>query len=123
MNISLTEVSVAQIESTTPPQMHAIERTLASNLQQTWVLFNIAKAVGGPFHVIHPHPSMANLISFRDVLQRQGIKGAVYWGKKANKAGAWLRTLSKRNGSVDVASVPEMVHALANGIRGHEIGG
>jgi len=42
--------------------------------------------------------------------------------KKANKAGAWLREIARLNGFVDVASISEFVHVLANGIRGEHVG-
>ena len=83
MNISPKDVSGAQIKSTAPPQMHAIERPWASSLRQTRLLFDIAKAVGGPFHVIHPPSFEANFISFRDILERQGIRGVALSGRCA----------------------------------------
>lgn len=103
--------------------VRAVERdwaTAARNNRQ--LLSNIADVVGGPFHLIHPETFGENLQGFQQVLRQNGVTGAVYYGKKANKAGAWLREVARHDGSVDVASVPEFNHALANGIRGENIG-
>ncbi|NUP25835.1 MAG: Y4yA family PLP-dependent enzyme [Nocardia sp.] len=79
-------------------------------------------AVGGPFHVVHPPRFAANLAAFQDVLTRSGVRGRVYYGKKANKAGCWLAVAADLDAGVDVASEPELVHALAHGVRGRDIG-
>ena len=73
------------------------------------------------FHIIDPDSFAGNIRSFQTVLRDNGVSGRIYFGKKANKAGAWLRRLAKLGEAVDVASVPEFVHALANGIRGEHI--
>lgn len=82
----------------------------------------IAHAVAGPFHLIYPDRFAENLSAFQSVLRNQGVRGRVYFGKKANKAGAWLREVARLGGAVDVASVPELVHCLGEGIRGEDIG-
>lgn len=123
MSISIVETSEARDAfSDAPPQMEAIERRWAQDLRKTNLLFEIARVINGPFHIINPPSFQENLSSFREVIRRHGIDGDVYWGKKANKASAWLHTLSKTDGAIDVASVPELVHGLANGIRGSRIG-
>ncbi|MFF3224274.1 alanine racemase [Nocardia suismassiliense] len=100
-------------------------------LEQEWqrrvrtdpqLLFDIHHAVGGPFHVIYPEQFARNLRSFQASLAGHGVRGQVYYGKKANKAGCWLPTIADLDGAVDVASEPELVHALAHGIRGRDIG-
>ncbi|ALN75027.1 amino acid decarboxylase [Aureimonas sp. AU20] len=90
--------------------------------QDTALLDAIAHAVAGPFHLIYPERFAENLGAFQSVLRDHGVRGSVYFGKKANKAGAWLREVARLGGSVDVASVPELVHCLANGIRGEDSG-
>lgn len=100
-------------------------------LEQEWqrrvradrqLLFDIQHAVGGPFHVVYPEQFAENLRSFQKTLAGHGVTGQIYYGKKANKAGCWLPTIADLDGAVDVASEPELVHALANGIRGRDIG-
>lgn len=86
------------------------------------VLFDIHHAVGGPFHLVYPDMFAANLTAFQQVLTRHAVGGQVYFGKKANKAGCWLPVVADAGAAVDVASEPELVHALANGVRGRDIG-
>lgn len=106
-----------------PILMRARERGWALAARQNMELLDqIYHVVGGPFHLIHPESFADNLAGFQQVLRAANLPGAVYFGKKANKAGAWLREVANLDGSVDVASVPEFVHALANGIRGENIG-
>lgn len=86
------------------------------------LLEEISRTTKGPFHIIHPQTFEENLKEFQRALVRRGVSGHVYFGKKANKAGAWLHVVARLLGSVDVASVPEFVHALANGVCGDSIG-
>lgn len=86
------------------------------------LLFDIQHAIGGPFHVVYPRQFAENLGDFQKVLARHGVRGQVYYGKKANKAGCWLPEVAAQDAGVDVASEPELVHALAHGIRGRDIG-
>lgn len=104
------------------PPLRALERPWAPWLRGTPMLWEIARAVGGgPFHVIHPATFAENLAGFLDALAAENIPGVVYYGKKANKAAAWLRECTRPGTGVDVASVPELVHALGNGVRGEAI--
>ncbi|WP_432257318.1 Y4yA family PLP-dependent enzyme [Cupriavidus sp. TMH.W2] len=103
--------------------MRARERAWAVAARQDVMLLDqIACATDGPFHLVHPESFADNLSGFQRVLRDRNVSGHVYFGKKANKAGAWLREVARFGGSVDVASVPEFVHALANGVRGENIG-
>jgi diaminopimelate decarboxylase len=103
--------------------VRAVERPWAvAARQDVDLLDRIARATDGPFHVIHPDSFADNLAAFQRVLRDRKLAGDVYYGKKANKAGAWLREVAKLDGSVDVASIPEFTHALAHGIRGENIG-
>ncbi|BCD91052.1 hypothetical protein fh0823_11910 [Francisella halioticida] len=103
--------------------MCARQQDWAINVQQNTTLLNsIANVTNGPFHLINPKSFAKNLLDFQEVLQKHNIPGQVYFGKKANKAGAWLKEIAELNGAVDVASVPEFVDALSNGIRGEDIG-
>ncbi|MBC3869334.1 type III PLP-dependent enzyme domain-containing protein [Undibacterium oligocarboniphilum] len=107
----------------TTNSMRACERAWAVDARQDIALLDqITRAVDGPFHLVHPESFAGNLSDFQRVLRDRNIAGQVYFGKKANKAGAWLREVARLGGAVDVASKPEFVHALANGIRGEDIG-
>ena len=101
------------------PSLPALEEPWAvAAREDSDLLAQIARQVSGPFHLIHPATFGNNLAAFQQVLHERGVSGQVYFGKKANKAGAWLREVAGRGGAVDVASVPEFVHSLANGIPG-----
>lgn len=107
----------------TTNSMRARERAWAvAARQDSTLLDQITCATDGPFHLVHPESFADNLSGFQRVLQDRNVSGHVYFGKKANKARAWLREVARLGGSVDVASKPEFVDALANGIRGANIG-
>ncbi|WP_280431856.1 alanine racemase [Nocardia brasiliensis] len=108
-----------------------VERPGLPALEQKWqqrvradrhLLFDIRHALGGPFHVVYPEQFADNLRSFQRIFTARGVRGQVYYGKKANKAGCWLSEIADLGGAVDVASEPELVHALAHGVRGRDIG-
>ncbi|MEU0539530.1 alanine racemase [Nocardia sp. NPDC005978] len=105
------------------PALPALERDwqLAARADP-WLLHDIRHAVGGPFHLLYPEQFADNLRAFQRVLADHEVRGQVYFGKKANKAGCWLPEVAALDAGVDVASVPELVHALAAGVRGCDIG-
>ncbi|GAA5059488.1 alanine racemase [Nocardia callitridis] len=109
--------------NTATATLPAIEREWQRRVRtDPHLLFDIEHAVDGPFHVLYPEQFAENLRAFQQVLARRGVRGQVYYGKKANKAGCWLPVIAEANAAVDVASEPELVHALANGVRGRDIG-
>ena len=103
--------------------LEALERPWAIAVRRNGDLLDqIYHAVNGPFHVIHPSTFSENLQSFKSALEENGVDGKIFFGKKANKSGAWLKEVADNEGSVDVASVQELSHSLANGVRGEDIG-
>jgi len=103
--------------------LKALERPWAIAVRRNGDLLDqIYQAVNGPFHVIHPSTFSENLQSFNLAFEENGVDGKIFFGKKANKSGAWLREVAANEGSVDVASVQELSHSLANGVRGEDIG-
>ncbi|BCK53274.1 Y4yA family PLP-dependent enzyme [Nocardia wallacei] len=85
------------------------------------LLGDIAFAVGGPFHVMFPARVGRNIEAFRAVFERAGVDGAIYYGKKANKARCVARACAEYGAGVDVASAGELNSALAQGVRGDEL--
>lgn len=85
------------------------------------LLAQIAHTIGGPFHLLRPEMFAVNLAAFTDVLIEAGVAGQVYYGKKANKSSCWLSECARAGAGVDVASVPELVDALAGGVRGADL--
>jgi diaminopimelate decarboxylase len=85
------------------------------------LLADIAFAVGGPFHVIYPERVRRAVDGFREVFDRTGVAGAIYFGKKANKAACVTRTCAEQGAGVDVASAGELRGALGQGVRGEDL--
>lgn len=108
--------------STIAPPLPALQSDWAVRAQaDPFLLADIARAVRGPFHVIEPGRFGGNLAAFKDALRAAGVDGQIYYGKKANKAGAWLSECVRYDGGIDIASEPELIHALAHGVRGEDI--
>ncbi|WP_245718107.1 Y4yA family PLP-dependent enzyme [Nocardia miyunensis] len=85
------------------------------------LLRDIAFAVGGPFHVMYPDRVGDNIDGFHATFAQAGVDGAIYYGKKANKASCVVRACAEHDAGVDVSSVGELSSALAQGIRGEEL--
>ncbi|WP_309234595.1 hypothetical protein [Nocardia sp. XZ_19_385] len=90
-------------------------------LDDQHLLDDIAFAVGGPFHLMYPQRIARNIQGFRDVFVDAGVDGAIYYGKKANKAGCVARACAENGTGIDVSSVGELAAALAQGVRGNEL--
>lgn len=107
----------------TETTLQALEKPWASMVRKNVELLDkIYHAINGPFHIIHPETFAENLRRFDEALVEHDVLGRIFFGKKANKSGAWLRELVEIEGAVDAASVPEISHSLANGVRGQDIG-
>ncbi|MFI9508795.1 alanine racemase [Nocardia sp. NPDC052566] len=85
------------------------------------LLGDIAFAVGGPFHLMYPVRVARNIRGFQAVFEHAEVDGAIYYGKKANKAACVTRACAENGAGVDVASIGELTAALAQGIRGGEL--
>ncbi|WP_433208222.1 Y4yA family PLP-dependent enzyme [Nocardia sp. CA-107356] len=85
------------------------------------LLGDIAFAIGGPFHVMYPARVALNIGGFRRAFERAGVDGAIYYGKKANKAACVTRACAEHGAGVDVSSTGELQAALSHGIRGDEL--
>ncbi|WP_286014126.1 MULTISPECIES: Y4yA family PLP-dependent enzyme [Nocardia] len=85
------------------------------------LLGDIAFAIGGPFHVMYPARVGHNIDGFHAVFERSGVEGAIYYGKKANKAACVVRACADHRAGIDVASTGELTAALAHGVRGDEL--
>ena len=85
------------------------------------LLDDVAHAVAGPFHVLHPDTFAHNLAGFHQALRQAGVDGQVFYGKKANKGACFLHACAENGAGVDVASEHELADCLAHGVRGDEI--
>jgi len=75
----------------------------------------------GSFHVLYPAQLRTNLSDFATIAQDMNVDCTVFFARKANKAECWLREIVAADQGVDVASGPELVGALAGGIRGTKL--
>ncbi|GAA5157024.1 Y4yA family PLP-dependent enzyme [Pseudonocardia eucalypti] len=104
------------------PSLPAVEPPWARRARaDPALLADIAHAVGGPFHVLHPEQFARRLRAFNAALAGAGVTGQVFYGKKANRSACWLAGCVAEGAGVDVASVPELVDALAGGVRGEDL--
>nr|WP_083874618.1 alanine racemase [Nocardia paucivorans] len=85
------------------------------------LLDDIAFAVGGPFHLMYPPRVGRNIRDFHRAFEAAGIRGTVYFGKKANKARCVARACAEYGAGVDVAGIGELTSALAQGVRGADL--
>jgi diaminopimelate decarboxylase len=85
------------------------------------LLGDIAFAVGGPFHLMYPARVVDNIRGFQRVFTESGVTGAVYYGKKANKAACVARACATAGAGIDVSSTGELTAALGQGIRGADL--
>lgn len=110
------------MELTGSVSLPAIEADWAGDIREDpRLLDDVAHAVDGPFHVLHPETFASNLTGFDEALRAAGVDGQVFFGKKANKAACWLRACADGGAGVDVASAHELADCLAHGVRGEDI--
>ncbi|MEU8764813.1 Y4yA family PLP-dependent enzyme [Streptomyces sp. NPDC048659] len=94
---------------------------LADRLHSGGLLTELAHGLGGPFHYLLPHRFDANLAAFHAALADAGVRGRVYYAKKANKAGVFTERCAALGAGVDVASLGELRAALGQGVRGEDL--
>lgn len=85
------------------------------------LLGDIAFAIGGPFHLVYPPRVEANIRGFQRVFAENRVSGAVYYGKKANKAACVARACATAGAGIDVSSTGELTAALSQGVRGTDL--
>jgi len=115
------------MELTIPPPAAATLPRLPAHLQEPGLsvladepalLHELAAGVGGPYHLVFPERFDAAAAGFAAALAEAGVRGRVYYAKKANKAACWMRRCAELGVGVDVASLGELRGALAEGVRG-----
>ncbi|MGW4120894.1 Y4yA family PLP-dependent enzyme [Nocardia sp. NPDC004711] len=90
-------------------------------LADTKLLRELAETIGGPFHVMYPDRIVANIQAFQRVFACTDVAGAIYYGKKANKAACVVRACAEAGSGIDVASVGELKAAMTGGIQGCDL--
>ncbi|MDQ1292750.1 MAG: diaminopimelate decarboxylase [Actinomycetota bacterium] len=79
------------------------------------LLHDLVVSLGSPLNVVLPEQLADNLAEFSAVHRRHHLGGRVCFAHKANRSSALVRRLSATTGSIDVASLPELQHALGAG--------
>jgi diaminopimelate decarboxylase len=78
-------------------------------------LHDLVISLGSPLNVVLPEQFADNLGEFSAVHRRHHLGGRVCFAHKTNRSSALVRRLSATTGSIDVASLPELQHALGAG--------
>src|SRR5439155_14757147 len=91
-------------------------------LGQRQLLFSLVRACGSPLYVSLPVGFEHNVALFREVFERCGVEGRVWYAYKVNKTKALLEAAAHQNIGADVSSLSELRLALGHGIPGNQIG-
>ncbi|MFE3954622.1 Y4yA family PLP-dependent enzyme [Nocardia sp. NPDC059091] len=70
---------------------------------------------------MYPDRVVANIRAFERIFTSAGVTGAIFYGKKANKAACVVRACAEAGCGVDVSSADELKAAKAGGIRGRDL--
>lgn len=116
------ELTTAPPPALTGASLPAIEADWARRVRtDPHLLGELGHGMQGPFHVLYPARFTENVTAFQAALADAGVDGQIFYGKKANKSGCWLEACAEAGAGVDVASVPELMHALAGGVRAGDL--
>jgi diaminopimelate decarboxylase len=85
-------------------------------------LADLLDGLGSPLHVVLPEIFEENLTGLRRAFIDAGADADILFAKKANKADCYVRSAAALGAGIDAASTPELVKALAGGVRGDRIG-
>ncbi|MDQ0828357.1 diaminopimelate decarboxylase [Streptomyces achromogenes] len=108
--------------TTTPPSLPARLGEETRELLRTGsLLHELRHGLDGPYHALFPARFDANVAAFHEVFADMGVKGRVYYAKKANKAAVFAERAAVHGLGIDVASHGELREALAHGVRGADL--
>lgn len=97
-----------------PALYHAIQ-------QRERLIHELMGAFNSPLHFVCPEIFIENARAMQSVLQREEVKGFLFFAKKANKARCFAQASADAGMGMDVASVGEMQEALVAGVCGEAI--
>lgn len=84
-------------------------------------LDSAVREFGSPLHVHCEEPFVENIRAFADVLAGAGVKGRVFYARKANSFLPFSRAAARAGAGIDVASLHELRDTLRQGIPGRDI--
>lgn len=105
----------------TPYLEPRVEGDLRAVLERQDLLRVLVGALGSPLNVVLPDQLARNVDAFRAVYRDYRLGGQVYFAHKANRSAALVRRLAATDAGIDVASLPELQHALGAGFDGGRI--
>lgn len=100
------------------PKLNDEIRELLNNKE---LLSNIGNSVGYPYSVILTKPIKENIELFRNVFSKHSLNYKIYFAHKCNKSSVIIKECLNNNINVDVSSLNELKHTLANGYKGIDI--
>lgn len=109
-------MGLAEHEARLPCLEPTLESWEEEMIDDPHFLYFLRRLSGKPFHLLHPATFSKNLDAFIDVFDHHGVEGRVLFARKANRAQCWLHKVALSEQGCDVASGPELVGALAEGI-------
>lgn len=115
---TLAEFS-ASPSASSPPEPVFLDPALSSAtralIERGEFLHGLTRALGSPLNLLLPHCAAENVGAFANVFAQHRLQGSIYYAHKANRSSAIVRRLAATNARIDVASLGELQHALANG--------
>jgi diaminopimelate decarboxylase len=90
-------------------------------IRDTGLLFRAADLHAGPVHIIVPEVMDDSIARFRNTFSELGVDTHIYFAHKATRSPALVKQAQYNGINIDVASVNELVSALANGFTGTRI--
>lgn len=84
-------------------------------LSDKTLLFDVLDGLGSPLNVLFPDNLRPNIHHFKDAFVKNGVNGRILFAHKCNQSDSLIRQLSIEDSGIDVSSVKELQHALANG--------
>ncbi len=123
MSAGLALRGIAQSDDWAPPRLPPRLDPLTRRLLHAdrAFLFELARGIGSPCHLVLPEAMATNVARFLGVFDLAGTDGRLFFALKANKSTAFIETAAAHGIGADVASTEELSAALGAGIRGTDI--
>lgn len=114
---------MTESHSNTPKLLPKVSAITKAVLDEKALLFELTKGFGSPLNLVFPEQITHNFKSFKKVFNDHSILGRIFYAHKPNRSAALVKALSIiPDAFIDVASEPELQHALSCGFTGNRIG-
>lgn len=92
------------------------DRWVTGLLQDTTLMSGAVERFGSPLNVHNTSPFSDNVKDYQDVFSKYGLKGRVFFARKANKCLGFVQASKNMSIGVDTASFNELKQAIACGV-------